>query len=484
MAVLTVRQEKQTISYEFSPPMALEAALAAMGIAADHPCGGRGVCGKCAVEARGLLSAPGDAELRAGCRLSCQVTLLGDAEVVLPEARTMAQIQLDGAREPKLGTPRDGRIGAALDIGTTTVALKRYDLRTGQLLGQSAGENPQRSIAADVVGRIDAAMNGQLDRLNRLILEALEALLEKAGGSADTMVAVGNTTMLYLLTEKDPAALARVPFRADCLFDLETEIGGIPAYLPPCMGAFVGADIACAVLSSGMCDHRAALLCDIGTNGEIALWKDGVLHVAATAAGPAFEGAGISCGCGSVPGAIDRVWVESGKIAIHTIGGLPAVGICGSGIIDAVAVLLALGLLDETGAMEENEILVAPGIALTRKDIRAVQLAKAAIAAGIRTLLEASGTDFAEIEALYIAGGFGSHMETKSAGAIGLIPEALASRARPIGNAALAGAARLLLDRDSETRLRQIVSAAKQINLGGNPAFNRYFVEHMLFPEP
>ena len=216
--------------------MGLEAALAAMGIASDHPCGGRGVCGKCAVEARGQLSAPVDAELLAGCRLSCQVTLLGDAEVVLPEARAMAQIQLDAASEAIRGTPRDGRIGAAVDIGTTTVALKRYDLRTGHLLGQSAGENPQRSIAADVVGRIDAAINGQLDRLNRQLLDALETLLEEAGGGADTMVAVGNTTMLYLLTNRDPASLARVPFQADCLFDLETEIGGIPAYLPPCMG--------------------------------------------------------------------------------------------------------------------------------------------------------------------------------------------------------------------------------------------------------
>ena len=157
-------------------------------------------------------------------------------------------------------------------------------------------------------------------------------------------------------------------------------------------------------------------------DGRLALWKDGVLYVSSTAAGPAFEGAGISCGCGSIAGAVDRVWLEDGGIAAHTIGEGKAVGLCGSGLIDAIACFLENGMVDETGATDEDELPLRDGIALAPRDIRAVQLAKAAIAAGIETLMEAANVTADEIETLYIAGGFGSHLNVRSAARIGLIP--------------------------------------------------------------
>ena len=480
MATLSIWSNGNSKEISFTPPQPLHTLLEAAGFYGLRPCGGWGKCGKCAVTLFGQVSAPNAAEQAAGVRLACQAEILGDAQVFLPTAADLQQIQTESDVDTAAFTPAEG-IGIAVDIGSTTLVLRRYDLQTGALLGQSAMINPQASIAADVMGRIGAAIAGKDTLLQTQILDALALLLHQAGGNADKAVITGNTTMLYLLTGENPVSLSHAPFLADDLFDREVSILGIPSYLPPCMNAFVGADISCAVLASGMCKEKTALLCDIGTNGEIALWKDGVLSVTSTAAGPAFEGALISCGCSSIPGAIDKVWWENGQLAIHTIGEQPAVGLCGSGLIDAVAVLLQQEMMDETGALDEDMEL-APGVTLLQKDIRALQLAKAAIAAGIQTLLSSSGTTCEQIDTFYLAGGFGSHLNIANAAAIGLIPEELVSKAKVIGNAALAGASRLLLDTGVMAEIRTIANNSRHYNLGGNPAFNENYMEQMLFP--
>jgi len=482
MAILTIETPQGVRQFSFDAPAPLWQLLETSGVQQAHPCGKSGKCAKCAVTLAGQVSVPNAAEVQAGTRLSCQAFILGNARVTLGQAGALTQIQTHSQAEISLGTPMKGAIGAAVDIGTTTMVLQRYDLATGQLIGQSAMENPQVTIAADVMGRIGAAMDGQLDTLQQQVQSAIAALCQKAGGQIDTMVLTGNTTMLYLLTGRDPSCLSRLPFEADTLFDTSASLLDANCYLPPCMNAFVGADITCAVLASDLCRHGTALLCDIGTNGEIALWKEGILYVTSTAAGPAFEGAGISCGCSSIPGAIDRVWCADRQLRIHTIADAPALGLCGSGLIDAVAALLELEIMDETGALDEDSVILAPGVALLQKDIRAMQLAKAAIAAGIQTLLEISGTDCDQIEALYIAGGFGSHLNIASAARIGLIPEELTSKVHIIGNAALAGAAQLLLDEKKLSQVRSIAAASKHWNLGGNPRFNDNYMNAMLFP--
>ena len=490
MADLTVRSGSGQITLPFEPGARLADVLKAHGIGVLSPCGGRGVCGKCAVILEGQVSPPSPAERRAGARLACQAVLLGDAEVILPQERQIEGIELGGGTlMPE--APMPGQYGAAVDVGTTTVALSLFDLKMGACLAQCGMLNPQTAVAADVMGRIGAALTGEGDRLQKQAAGAVETLLLRACAQAgidekqvESLTVTGNTTMLYLLTGRDPAALARAPFEADCLFDETVPLGGRRAYLPRCLHAFVGADITCAVLSSGQCDKEGvSLLCDVGTNGEIALWKDGELLVTSTAAGPAFEGAGISCGCGSVRGAIDRVWVWDGRMIVHTIGGEKAVGVCGSGLIDAVAAALALGAVDETGAMDEDSFELAEDVRLLPGDIRAVQLAKAAIAAGIDTLLEAAGVRAEDVETFYIAGGFGSHLNVDSAAAIGLFPKALASRARVLGNAALSGASLLLLDQSARERTRSIARQARHVNLGGNPKFNQHYMDQMMFPE-
>ena len=485
MAILTVSQNgiQQRIPFDGTP--LLDEVLNAAGLLSPHPCGGLGKCGKCAVQAEGALAPMTASEERFGTRLSCQTRLLGDATVTLPDDRSATMhIETETA---ELSAGGHG-FGAAVDIGTTTVAVKLYDLESRCCIGQASAPNPQISTAADVMGRIEAAMSGQLTALRDRIREAVHTLLLRAAPNGHlpsplSITLTGNTTMLYLLCGYDPTPLSRAPFRADHLFGTHLLLPPLEqaAYLPPCMNAFVGADITCAILAAGMCEREeTALLCDIGTNGELALWKNGRLYVTSTAAGPAFEGAGIVCGCGSVAGAIDRVWLENGKIRIHTIGDAAPTGLCGSGVLDAVAVGLQTGEIDESGAMEEPMIL-AEGIALYPRDVRAVQLAKAAIAAGIDTLAERADIDISEIRTLYIAGGFGSHLDCNSAADIGLLPRVLTERTRILGNAALTGAAMTLTDPQAHERLAHIASLAAHINLGGDPSFSEHYIDRMIF---
>ena len=382
-----------------------------------------------------------------------------------------------------------GHFGASIDIGTTTIALQLFDLATGNLIGYSSMHNPQTSVAADVIGRIDAALHGQADKLRLQVANAITTLLASAcaqagipSSDASSLVITGNTTMLYLLTGRNPYPLSRAPFEADCFFGTETDLLNRCVYLPDCLHAFVGADTTCALLASGMTSHsETTLLCDIGTNGEMALWHHGKLYIASTAAGPAFEGAGISCGCASILGAIDQVNVVNGTLHCHTIGNQTAVGICGSGLLDAVAALLDTEAMDDTGYLEEESIVLAEGVILTQSDIRAVQLAKAATYAGIMSLLSAAGCETKDVKTLYIAGGFGSHLNLRSAVRIGLVPEELADRVQVIGNAALDGASMLLMDANQRQTIASFREHTVHIRLDGNPEFADLYIDAMLF---
>jgi len=478
---------KYSLSLEGTPTV--QQVLEAEGILMPHPCGGAGICGKCSIEVIGNISMPDSAELSAGCRLSCRTKLYGDAIVTLKNRAVLRENPLIAEGFTENITPSsaytEGSIGAAVDIGTTTVALSVYDLTTGSCLASKTMLNPQSMVAADIMGRIDEAINGKLSDLQSMLVSCIRTLAENAGffDRIGKWVLTGNTTMLYLLTGKNPEALAVAPYEPDYLFGEEIPFLDKPAYLPDCMHAFVGADITCAVLTSGLYNNsEIALLCDIGTNGEIALWKEGSLYVTSTAAGPVFEGAGISCGCQSVPGAIEAVTLQSGALSVKTIGNTTPVGICGSGVIDAVACLLDCGVIDESGAMEADGFSLAQNIVVTREDIRNVQLAKAAIAAGIRTLLEVTGTTETELSAFYLAGGFGKHLNLDSAVRIGLFPASLKSKVKVLGNAALKGAAAMLTQNDAKKKAASIAKAAKHVSLGGDATFNKCYIEEMYFP--
>ena len=484
MGTLTVftAKGKQNISFEGTPTV--QQVLERSGISMAHPCGGTGKCGKCAIDVIGNVSLPDEAERSAGCRLSCRTRLYGDAIVMLKEHSDSSLIA-EGFDENITPTVNSAdKTGAAVDIGTTTIALSVYDLTTGNCLASKTMLNPQSVISSDVMGRIDAAVNGKLTNMQNMLISGIHTLTENTGylERIDTWCLTGNTTMLYLLCGRNPQSFSVAPYTADHFFGEEISFLGKPAYLPPCMHAFVGADVTCALLASGMCNSTGtALLCDIGTNGEIALWKNGTLYVTSTAAGPVFEGAGISCGCQSVAGAIEKVELTSDTFLVKTIGAAKPIGLCGSGVIDAISCLLNNNTVDETGAMEPEEILLCEGIFVNRQDIRNVQLAKAAIAAGIRTLLQVTGTSEEEISAFYLAGGFGKHLNLDSAVRIGLFPASLRHKVRILGNAALKGAASMLTDESLKETAQAIAGKANYLSLPDSPAFAKNYIEELSF---
>ncbi len=486
MANLTITWEKAAITISFTGVRRLTDLLDEAGLAMDFPCGRNGRCGKCLVEAKGCINPPDESERRTGKRLACRLMVSGDAEVRLPpRARTQVIGSSEGEREkrknPKIHQKKTLSVTAVADIGTTTVAVDYYDNSTGDKVGNTAGDNPQQSTAADVIGRIEAAMNGRGELLKGQITKCLMEHGKQSGynKSIKEWIITGNTTMLTLLTGGNPEPLSRSPFLAESLFDETIEFLGKKAYLPPCVHAFFGADAVCSVLYSGATEKSSvSLLCDIGTNGEMILWKNGRGWAASVAAGPALEGAGIRCGCRGVSGAIDRVTAMGGTILADTIDHRKAVGICGSGLLDAAACGLDLGLIRPDGSMDVPMEL-RDGIYLYPEDIRALQLAKSALRAGLETLLFVSETGMKEVSELILCGGFGKSLNPLSAARIGLIPGSLLPVCRSMGNAALAGAG-LLRDPKRRKQAAEICGKTEYISLADRRYFQEAYIRHMM----
>ena len=225
------------------------------------------------------------------------------------------------------------------------------------------------------------------------------------------------------------------------------------------------------------------MLVDIGTNGEMALWREGTLTVCSTAAGPAFEGVGISMGMRASFGAIDRVTLEDKKIKAHVIGDGAPVGICGSGLVDAVACLLKSGALDESGYLGNDAIAIQDSVSVTQEDIRMLQLAKSAIFAGLVTLVRTQQISFTGIASLAIAGGFGCYLNTENAALIGLLPKELVKKSLAVGNAALDGASMILLNDDFKQASERIAKRATVIDLASNPIFSEAYMLGMILGE-
>lgn len=508
-----------TQEYWVEPGQRLDHILSQVLPLYDLPCGGKGKCGKCRITAQGQLSPlqPAErqwlspAEIRLGVRLSCQCILLGPAQVQLQPSPDKGPIAMGQAAAFLGSQPFFAQYGAAIDIGTTTIAACLYGPK-GQL-AQAAHINSQIRYGADVITRLEKSLQGQLPQLTLAIRTQLQQILEELCRTAalplallDALVITGNTAMLCFLADLPVKGLAMAPFEAPSLFDEQIAASQLDlacspecqVYFPPCFSPFVGADTATAILAADMTTQKEpCLLVDIGTNGEMALWKEGCLTCCSVAAGPVFEGAGISMGSRGIPGAIDHVRLEDQDVFCTVIGDQnPPTGICGSGIIDLVALLLSTGAMDETGALQAQGHSLAHrvkndqaglyfelpgGVRLTQKDIRAVQLAKSAVCAGIKSLLAQNGLTEGDIHQLFIAGGFGSALDIRSAAAIGLIPPALLEKSVCIGNGALTGAAQVLTNRAERSRLQQLAAGAEILELASHPVFLSEFVEQMLF---
>ena len=475
--------------------------LRAHGLAPDAPCGGSGVCGKCTVLVDGEAVR------------SCDYPVTRDISVRLLPKEEVANILTrgDGAAV-EMEPHRAGHL-LAYDLGTTTVVCYLLQEGTGKVLASCSDINPQQSFGADVVSRIRRALAGDREQLTALIRRQMTALMRQACGKAGVdpsgigvVSVVGNPCMQQLFLGLEVDNLAKIPF-APVLTEGKTVPAG--AYLPDCHGAtllivpdiagFVGADTVGCVLATEIdrCDP-VTLLVDIGTNGEMVLGNRQRMVCCATAAGPALEGAGIRFGMRGAEGAIDHVWLEEGALRCSVIGGGKAKGICGSGLIDAVALLVREGLVNRRGRLQNRE-QTAPfadrlrevdgqrafdltdGIYLTQEDIRQVQLAKGAIAAGIDLMARQLGIAVEDIEQVLLAGAFGSYIRPENACRIGLLPPTLEGKIRAVGNAAGSGARRLACNKNELHRAGQIVEKAEVLELAVLPEFGRCFAKNMEF---
>ncbi|MBR2717483.1 MAG: DUF4445 domain-containing protein [Oscillospiraceae bacterium] len=494
----------------------LLAALQSAGIdRVPAPCGGKGRCRKCAVTVSGPVRSLETGETHLAeeeTLLSCRYAPGGDCVVTL-SGESVLQVVQGGERI----APGGEGLGLAVDIGTTTVAVRLYDLRSGEALASAGERNAQRSFGADVISRITACGEGRLpdlrDRIREQITLLARELCRRAGRDPEEIRKVtiaGNTVMEHLFEGLDPTGIGVAPFTPESLFGdhrLAHEVlpelrRDADVYLCPCVSGYVGGDITAGLAATdGDRTEGLRLYVDIGTNGEMALGNGEGYLTCATAAGPAFEGAEIACGMDGAPGAIDRAWAEDGTLHVHVIGDGPARGLCGSGLIDVIAALLALGVIDETGRLAGREelpaalgervftlpdghgaFLLQDGVYLAARDVRQVQLAKAAIRAGAETLLARLDKTAADITELVIAGGFGSFMDKSSALAIGLLPSVDPDRIRHGGNAAAAGAAEALTAA-GEARLAALTEKCAYLELSEARDFMDRYVECMMFEE-
>ena len=455
------------------------------GLAPDAPCGGRGTCGKCKVLVNG-------AEV-----LACHTEVTQDMEVVLPsDSKTdiltesvEVDVAADGAAE----------YVAAFDIGTTTVVCYLLDGKTGEELQQASCVNPQSQYGADVISRIQYAMDTDAAALSGCIRQALDRLLlEVSGaqgidaGSIGIIAIVGNTAMHHLLLGIDPKPLTVPPYMPNVSNALTLKGSELLTVCPeaeirilPNIAGFVGADtVGCLVATRFDTVEELTLMIDIGTNGEMVLGNKDRRIACSTAAGPAFEGAKIQCGMRGAVGAVDHVRLENGSITWSVIGGAEAVGLCGSGLLDLVACLLANEDISESGRMYEVKyVLEGTGVFLSQKDVREVQLAKAAIRAGIELMCVRLGVKPEDIRKVYLAGAFGNYMDPASACAIGMIPPVLQERIEPIGNAAGAGSRLCALSAEEFAYSSRLAEDTEFLELASMAEFNDCYVDCLLFEE-
>lgn len=446
----------------------------------EFPCGGEGICGGCRVRVlsgeipipepmRHLLS---EKELSEGWRLACMAEAA--RPVVVEVEQWSARVLTDEsgtAVEPRRGW------GVAVDLGTTTLVAQLVNLETGEIEAVETALNAQARFGADVMSRIQHELRHP-GELTRVIRNQLAAMIQRlaAGRRLAEVLLCGNTAMHHLFCGLDVSPLAAVPFLSPHLGAQGFAPDQIPWRAPtlflPCLGGFVGSDLLAGVVATRLDrkPDREALF-DIGTNGEIVVaWRKG-LRCASTAAGPAFEGGRIRHGMRACAGAIDAVHLEDGCLIPHVIGDAPPRGICGSGLVDAAARALEAGLLLPSGRLAQNPLPLAEGVELTQSDIRQLQLAKGAMAAGLKMLARDSAR-------LRLAGAFGNYLHLGSARRIGLLPEDV--EVEPTGNAALRGVRMLLLEPSSrEERIGRILAMTEHVELAADPAFQEIFAENM-----
>ncbi len=507
------------------------------GIYIDQPCGGTGLCGKCTVIIEDVLSVPtskekkifSKEELDSGLRLACQTKAHPGMKVSIPVQSSEGIKVLDGFKDNGEGHRcHDNGLGSgiAVDIGTTTIVAYLVDPGTGMTLAASSAINPQTSFGADVISRISYIGDDpqKLSELQAAVIRQINSLISslysKTGrkpSARDSIAVAGNTTMEHIFAGISPESIGKSPFKPQFYDSLEfeaSELGieaekGVKVKLLPNIYGFVGGDIVSGIIYTGMNrSEELSLLVDIGTNNEMVLGNKDFMLCCSAAAGPALEGAKIKMGMRAAPGAIDSVKINGSGIKITTINDMPPVGICGSGLVDAISELLKAGVITESGRFADQEeleeqlsgrfkgnkgkdlsfILAAEGeygnnpeVGITQKDIREIQLAKGAIAAGAQILLDVAGKKLDQIKNVYLAGAFGNYIDIENAVRISILPDVARERIHPVGNSAGAGACLILKDPSLWDTAADIIKRAEHIELANHKDFQEIFVGSMTF---
>lgn len=424
-------------------------ALARLGESPVAPCGGNGKCGKCRVACEGELSAPDTEEsallgdsIKDGLRLACRAVILGDVTVFGKNEKPCIKEEISSIYIP------EGVL--CVDLGTTYVTAAYSADGATHLY---TFKNPQGAYGADVISRI-ASSEKHLEKMTDSVRSVLESIYPS--DKRQKTVISGNTVMQLIYAGKDPSPLGYCPYESPDLFGYAS--GGV-AYMP-CIGGFVGGDVTGGLfyaLQTGVIKEKTALYIDIGTNGETVLIKDGEMTSCATAAGPCFEGAGISCGMQAEDGAVYGIKMQNGQAVCSVIGDKKAKGICGSGAVSIVSHLLETGELSKTGLLEKEKVSICENVYITRKDIRMIQGAKAAVRAGISILCKRAGITPDTIEKVYVAGTFGQHLDVECAKNIGLLPDVPCEM---LGNCSLYGACLVSAD---DKKFEEICDFSKKI---------------------
>ena len=520
--------------------------LAEHGFPLNTRCGQRGLCRGCEVQLTEGRVAVGDGFESAPATVRACLARVAERVVVRipsrsrighrPQVSDTFRIDIPCAHQPLFEPQPGGRdTGFAVDLGTTTVALLLVDLVTGEVLSRAGAFNEQIRFGDNVLTRIDGARSReallamQAAAVSGTIAPLLLRACERAGRAPSRIAGgtiAGNTTMLHLLAGEDPSPLGVYPFLPRFIEGRRVIASGIglaagnngdalppetPLVLLPGIAAYIGADITAGIYATGMIfDKAPSLLVDVGTNGEIVLQSGGRLTGCATAAGPAFEGSGLRCGTRAREGAISGIELALDPFGINaeTIGNVPlarAAGICGSAYLDFLSVGRRRGLLLESGRFAPDAWQRVPashriengddgralriagptgegGAHIGEVDIAILLQAKAAIGAGIETLLDAAGIDAAGISQLYLAGGFGMHLNVGHAIAAGLLPGFREEQVRVVGNSALAGALLALVDRTTLDEMETLRSQVEVLELNLQEGFEDRYVDHLMLP--
>ncbi|HZD31877.1 MAG TPA: ASKHA domain-containing protein [Candidatus Angelobacter sp.] len=459
----------------------------------EFPCGGLGTCGGCRVQVLegNIEPTPEDIatlsprELSDGWRLACRAR--ADSPLTLKVEQWTMPVLVDDTH--LVGARREG-LAIAIDLGTTTIVAQLLDLASGKLLGFRTGLNPQTIQGADVMSRVRFAVDS--NELTSLIRDFLGSMVhELIGGREEEVVEVvlvGNTVMHHLFCGLDVEPLTHVPFASPRLGEQRFVAPDLGWQLPssaairflPCIGGFVGSDILAGIVAVGLhTGDRLRALIDLGTNGEISLGNREKILCASTAAGSAFEAGSIKMGMRAATGAISRVFLNQTGMECMVVGDVEPRGICGSGLVDAIAAGLDDELIKVSGRLTGGgkEFPLSGTVKLWQADVRELQLAKAAIASGLRILLDRWGARIEDIEVIYLSGAFGNCVRAESAVRIGLV-ETPVDRIAPSGNTALRGA-KMLLGADDFPVLEII----EHIGLASDPNFQDRFVDCMAFPD-